>query len=295
MFKSGFVSIIGRPNVGKSTLINNLMGQKFSIVSNKPQTTRNNIKMILNGDDYQIIILDTPGIHKPHHKLGEYMVKVASEAIKNVEIIMFITTPDKTIGKGDMYILEQLKSSKVPVFLILNKIDIYKPENIAETIKNYTEYFNFAEVIPISAFKSKNVDVLLDLMVKYMPEGPMYYPKDMVTDEQERFFVKEIIREKALRFLNDEVPHGIGVEIVEMKENKNGAYNISANIICEKESHKGIVIGKNGKMLHKITQRAKRNIEDFLNKKVKLVIWVKVRKKWRDNPLYLRQLGYKKN
>lgn len=293
MFKSGFVTILGRPNVGKSTLSNYLLGEKLSIVSNKPQTTRNNINAILNGEDYQIIFVDTPGIHKPKHKLGEYMVKSASDSIKDVDLILFLSTPDDIIGKGDEFILNQFRDVKVPVFFVLNKIDENTQERIAKTLKNYSEYFNFAEIVPISAIKGKNVETLLDLMVKYLPEGPKYYPDDIITDQQERFIVTEIIREKSLRLLNEEVPHGIAVEIVLMKKNEKDNFEIEANIFCEKDSHKGIIIGKSGTMLKKITSYAKEDIEKFFDTKVKLKIWVKVKKEWRDNLSTLNDLGYK--
>ncbi|WP_142414530.1 GTPase Era [Hathewaya massiliensis] len=293
MFKSGFVTIIGRPNVGKSTLNNFIMGEKLSIVSNKPQTTRNNIQTILNGEDYQVVFVDTPGVHKPRHKLGEYMVKVAESALKEVDLVLFITTPEGTIGKGDEYILEQLEDLKVPKFLLVNKIDEYEEIKVAETIKNYSEKFNFEEIIPISAIKGKNVDILINEMKNYLPEGPRYYPEDMVTDRQERFIVMEIIREKALRLLDKEVPHGIAVEILSMKQNEKGIYHIEANMLCEKASHKGIIIGKNGSTLKRISQYAREDIEKFLGSKVYLRVWVKVKEEWRDSPNLLKELGYK--
>lgn len=293
MFKSGFVTIIGRPNVGKSTLLNYIMGEKLSIVSSKPQTTRNNIQTILTGEDYQIVFVDTPGIHKPRHKLGEYMVKVANDTVNDVDLIVFVTTPDVEVGKGDIHILEQLKNTNVPVILVVNKTDETTEERLAKTLKNYSEFFEFKEIIPIAAIKGKNVDTLIELMVKYMKEGPKYYPDEMIIDKQERFIVAEIIREKALRLLSDEVPHGIAIEIIKMKENENGKYNIEANLFCEKESHKGIIIGKNGKMLKKITSYARESIEEFTGKKVNLRVWVKVKKDWRDSPFVLKELGYK--
>ena len=293
MYKSGFVTIIGRPNVGKSTLLNNIMGEKLSIVSNKPQTTRNNIQTILSGKDFQFVFVDTPGIHKPKHKLGEYMVKIAENAVKDVDLILFLTTPDLELGKGDQYILEQLKGVKAPVFLVLNKIDENTEERVAKSLKAYSEAFNFTEVIPISAMKDKNVDKLIEVMVKYMPEGPQYYPEDMITDQQERFIVSEIIREKALRLLTQEVPHGIGVEILEMKQDEKNIYHIEATMLCEKDSHKGIIIGKGGAMLKKISQFAREDIEKFLGTKVYLRLWVKVKSDWRDNQGVLRELGYK--
>lgn len=293
MFKSGFVTIIGRPNVGKSTLMNYVIGEKLSIVSSKPQTTRDNIQTILTREDSQIVFVDTPGMHKPRHKLGEHMVKLAVDSINEVDLVLFLTSPDGEVGRGDEYILQQLKNVNVPIFLVINKVDENLPENIAETIKNYSEYFNFAEVIPISALKGKNVDTLLDLMTDYMPEGPKYYPEDMITDRQERFIVMEIIREKALRLLSQEVPHGIAVEILSMKKDKKGIYNIEANMLCEKASHKGIIIGKGGAMLKKISKYARIDIEKFLDAKVYLRVWVKVKEEWRDSPFILKELGYK--
>ncbi|MFD3157578.1 GTPase Era [Haloimpatiens sp. FM7330] len=294
MFKSGFVTIIGRPNVGKSTLTNYLLGEKLSIVSSKPQTTRNNIQTILTTKDYQMIFVDTPGIHKPRHKLGEYMVDIAMDSIKEVDVILFLANADVELGKGDMYILEQLKSTKKPVFLVVNKIDESNPDRLAQTLNNYSKYYDFAEIIPISAMNGKNVDTLQKLMIDYLPEGPMYYPEDMIADVQERFVVTEIIREKALRLLREEVPHGIAVEVLSMKQTESGKYKIEANIICEKKSHKGIIIGKDGVMLRKINKYAVQDLKKFLDTKVSLNIWVKVRKEWRDNLLFLKELGYKK-
>ncbi|WP_297634670.1 GTPase Era [uncultured Clostridium sp.] len=294
MFKSGFVSIVGRPNVGKSTLMNYIMGEKLSIVSNKPQTTRNNIQTIKTTDDYQMVFVDTPGIHKPKHKLGEYMVNAAKDSTKDVDLILFLTNPDGELGKGDNFILENLKGKKCPVFLVLNKIDEFTQEKVAETLKKYSEAFDFAEIIPISAAKGKNVDKLLELMADKLPEGPKYYPEDMITDVQERFVVAEIIREKALRCLRDEIPHGIAIDIIRMKKNEKGIYHIEADIICEKDSHKGIIIGKNGVVLKKIGETSRYEIERFLNAKVMLKLWVKVRKEWRDNNNLLKELGYKK-
>lgn len=293
MIKSGFITIIGRPNVGKSTLLNSIMGEKLSIVSCKPQTTRNSIQTILTKDDFQLIFVDTPGIHKPKHKLGNYMVKVAESSVKDVDLILFLITPDVEVGKGDRYILEQLKKENIPVFLVVNKIDENPQEKVAETLKNYSEIFDFAEIIPISALKQKNVKELVELMVKYMPEGPKYYPDDMITDKQEKFVVSEIIREKALRLLSKEVPHGIAVDILSMKKNSKGLYNIEATILCEKESHKGIIIGKKGAMLKKISTYAREDIEKFLDSKVYLEVWVKVKKEWRDSDRLLKELGYK--
>jgi GTP-binding protein Era len=295
LFKSGFITIIGRPNVGKSTLLNYIMGEKLSIVSNKPQTTRNNIQTILTDKDYQLVFVDTPGIHKPRHMLGEYMVKLATDSFKDVDLILFVANPDVEMGRGDEYILEQLKDIGIPVFLVLNKIDETTNERVAETLKNFSTKFSFKEIIPICAANGKNVDKLIQLMKENMPEGPKYYPDDMLTDVQERFVVGEIIREKALRLLTEEVPHGIAVDVNSMKQNDKSVYNIEANLYCEKDSHKGIIIGKEGSMLKKITKYAAQDIEKLLQEKVKLKIWVKVKKEWRDNPFLLNELGYKKN
>lgn len=293
MFRSGYITIIGRPNVGKSTLMNYLMGEKLSIVSSKPQTTRNNIQTILTTDNYQIIFVDTPGMHKPKHKLGEFMMKNVSEALKGVDLVVFMTTPDVEPGPGDKKILEEIKNINVPTFLVVNKIDESTPERVAETLKNYSNEVSFKEIIPICAATGKNVDTLLNLMVENVPEGPKYYPEDMITDVQERFIVTEIIREKALRLLSQEVPHGIAVEVLSMKQDAKGIYHIEANMIAEKETHKGIIIGKNGSMLKKISTYARMDIEKFLDCKVNLKIWVKIRKEWRDNPNLLKELGYK--
>lgn len=293
MFKSGFVTVIGRPNVGKSTLLNNIMGEKLSIVSSRPQTTRNNIQTILTKENFQMVFVDTPGIHKPRHKLGEYMVKMAKDTFKEVDEILFLTTPEVEIGKGDQLILEELKNLEIPVFLIVNKIDENSDDRIAQTIKNYSEYFNFTEVIPISAVKGKNVGTLLKIMEDYLPEGPKYYPDDMITDQQERFIVAETIREKALRLLSQEVPHGIAIEVITMKKDEKDIYNIEATILCEKDSHKGIIIGKGGEMLKKISTYARQDLEKSLGTKVYLKLWVKVKKEWRDNSSILKELGYK--
>lgn len=294
MFKSGFVTIVGRPNVGKSTLMNKIMGEKLSIVSSKPQTTRNNIQTILTKEDYQIVFVDTPGIHKPKHKLGEYMVNSAKDSIKEVDIVLFLTNPDDEIGRGDRFILESLKNTKAPVFLVLNKIDENTQERVAKTLAMYSAEFDFNEIIPISALKGKNVDKLVELMVENMPEGPKYYPDDMITDVQEKFVVSEIVREKALRNLRDEIPHGVAVDVIQMKQKPNGNYHIEVDLICEKDSHKGIIIGKNGQCLKKIGENSRYELEKFLRAKVNIKIWVKVRKEWRDNQNLLKELGYKK-
>lgn len=294
MYKSGFVTIVGRPNVGKSTLINQIMGEKLAIVSNKPQTTRSNMQTILSGKNHQIIFVDTPGIHKPKHKLGEFMVNSAKESIKEVDLVLFLINPCDEIGRGDQFILEALRAQKAPVFLVVNKVDENTHERVAKTLEMYSKEYKFKEIVPISALKGKNVDTLVNLMIENMPEGPQYYPEDMITDAQERFIVSEIVREKALRNLRDEVPHGIAVDIIQMKQSEKGTYHIEVDLICEKDSHKGIIIGKNGTSLKKIGETARYEIERFLHEKVNLKIWVKVRKEWRDNGLLLKELGYKK-
>lgn len=293
MFKSGFITIIGRPNVGKSTLLNHLMGEKLSIVSSRPQTTRNNIQTILTKEDYQIVFVDTPGMHKPKHKLGEYMVKIAKDSLKEVDVALFLATAEGEVNKADIHILEQLKGCGTPVFLVVNKIDENPADRVAKTLEGYKELFDFEEIIPISAINGKNTDKLLDLIVEKLPEGPKYYPEDMITDQQERFIVMEIIREKALRLLSQEVPHGIAIEILSMKQGDNGTYHIEANMLCEKNSHKGIIIGKNGAMLKKISTYARQDIEKFLGAKVNLKLWVKVKSDWRDSNFLLKELGYK--
>jgi GTPase len=294
MFKSGFVTIVGRPNVGKSTLLNQIMGEKLSIVSNKPQTTRNNIQTILTGENHQLVFVDTPGIHKPKHKLGEYMVNSAKDSIKEVDLVLFLINPEEEIGRGDRFIIETLKNQKAPIFLVVNKIDEFTQDRLVNTLQMYSKELEFKEIIPISALKNKNVDKLLGLMIDAMPEGPKYYPDDMITDVQERFVISEIIREKALRTLRDEIPHGIAVDIIQMKQNEIGTYHIEVDMLCEKDSHKGIIIGKNGQSLKKIGESARYEIERFLRAKVNLKIWVKVRKEWRDNQNLLKELGYKK-
>ncbi len=291
MFKSGFVAILGRPNVGKSTLINALLNQKVAIVSSKPQTTRKNINAILTKKDYQIVFIDTPGIHTPKNNLGEYMVKRAKEAKNDVDLILFVTTPEIKMSENDKKILSTFNDD-VPVILVLNKVDENDQIRVAESLKNYSLEYNFKEIIPISALKLKNTDKLLELMLSYLKEGPKYYPDEMIVDVRERFLICELIREKALKLLSEEVPHGIAVEIVSMDDGENVA-KIEAEIICEKESHKGIIIGKKGEMLKKISTFAREDIEVLLNKKVYLKVWVKVRKEWRNNNNFLKEYGYK--
>ncbi|MBR0576626.1 GTPase Era [Proteiniclasticum sp. BAD-10] len=293
MFKSGFVTVVGRPNVGKSTFINHLMGEKLSIVSNKPQTTRKNLNAIYTDDEAQIIFVDTPGIHKAQNKLGEYMVSVAKESLNQVDLVIFITTASGAVHPGDVKIMEELKELKTPIFLLVNKIDEFDQDKVAKTLEAYGQMVDFKEIFPISALKGKNTENLLNLMKSYLPEGPLYYPADMVADVHLRFMVAESIREKALKLLQQEIPHGIAVEVTSMKEKDNGNWTIEADIICEKDSHKGIIIGKGGQTLKKIGIWAREDMEKYLDGKVELKTFVKVRKEWRDNPNLLKELGYK--
>lgn len=292
-YKSGFVALIGRPNVGKSTLMNKIIGQKIAITSNKPQTTRNKIQTVYTCDEGQIIFLDTPGIHKAKNKLGEYMVNVAEKTLKEVDVILWLVEPSTFIGAGEQHIAEQLKDINVPVILVINKIDTVKKEEILVFIDAYRKILDFAEIIPASALRDKNADEIVESIFKYLPQGPQYYDEDTVTDQPMRQIVAEIIREKALHALNEEIPHGIAVTIEKMKERKNSKItDIEATIICERDSHKGIIIGKQGSMLKKIGSNARYEIEQMLEMKVNLQLWVKVRKEWRDSDLLLKNYGY---
>ena len=292
-YKSGFVALIGRPNVGKSTLMNKIIGQKIAITSNKPQTTRNKTQTVYTCDEGQIIFLDTPGIHKAKNKLGEYMVNVAEKTLKEVDVILWLVEPSTFIGAGEQHIAEQLKDINVPVILVINKIDTVKKEEILVFIDAYRKILDFAEIIPASALRDKNADEIVESIFKYLPQGPQYYDEDTVTDQPMRQIVAEIIREKALHALNEEIPHGIAVTIEKMKERKNGKItDIEATIICERDSHKGIIIGKQGSMLKKIGSNARYEIEQMLEMKVNLQLWVKVRKEWRDSDLLLKNYGY---
>ena len=290
--KSGFVTLIGRP---KSTLMNHLIGQKIAITSDKPQTTRNRIQTVYTDERGQIIFLDTPGIHKAKNKLGEYMVDVAEHTLKEVDVILWLVEPTTFIGAGEPHIAEQLSNVKTPVILVINKIDtLKKQEEILTFIDAYKDVCKFAEIVPLSALKEKNTDLLLELLFKYLPCGPMFYDEDTVTDQPMRQIAAELIREKALRLLDDEIPHGIAVTIEKMRERKNGIMDIEASIVCERESHKGIIIGKGGSMLKRIGTNARREIENMLEMQVNLQLWVKVRKEWRDSELYMKNYGYDK-
>lgn len=292
-FHSGFVSLIGRPNVGKSTLMNLLIGEKISIISSKPQTTRNKIQTILTTDTMQVIFVDTPGIHKAKSKLGDYMVKSAETSLNDVDIVLYLIEPYEKIKDSDKAILERLQKVKTPVFLIINKIDTVEKPELLKVIENYSKEYNFAEIIPLSALKGKNHETLLESIEKYLPEGPKYFPEDMITDQPEKQIVSEIIREKALYLLQDEIPHGIAVEITSMKHRKDkDIMDIDATIYCERESHKGIIIGKQGSMLKKIGSNARRDIQRFLGGQINLQIWIKVKKDWRDSDFLLKNFGY---
>lgn len=292
-FHSGFVSLIGRPNVGKSTLMNLIVGEKIAIMSSKPQTTRNQIQSILTTDEYQIVFIDTPGIHKPKSKLGSYMVKSAETTFSNVDVILYLIEPYEKIKASDMAIIEKLRSTKTPVFLIINKIDTVEKPELLKVIDAYSKAYDFKEIIPISALKGSNKDTLLDMVAKYLPEGPKYFPDDMITDQPERQIVAELIREKGLRLLQDEIPHGLAVEITSMKQReKSDIVDIEATIYCERESHKGIIIGKHGAMLKKIGSNARHDIERLLGNPVNLQLWIKVKKDWRDSDFLLKNFGY---
>lgn len=294
-YRSGFVTLIGRPNVGKSTLMNYLIGQKIAITSDKPQTTRNRIQTVYTSEKGQIIFLDTPGIHKVKNKLGEYMVKTAERTLSEVDVILWLVEPSTFIGAGERYIIEQLSKVKTPIILVITKIDTVKKEDIVRFIETYKDVLNFAEIVPVSAVKAQNTNQLLDAIFKYLPQGPMYYDEDTITDQPERQIVAELIREKALRLLDDEIPHGIAVGIDRMKDRPTGnLIDIDATIVCERETHKGIIIGKQGEKLKRIGMQARHEIEALLDSKVNLKIWVKVKKDWRDSDFLLKNYGYDK-
>lgn len=294
-FKSGFVTLIGRPNVGKSTLMNHLIGQKIAITSRKPQTTRNRIQTVYTDKESQMIFLDTPGMHKAKNKLGEYMVSVADRTLNEVDVILWLVEPDAKIGPGDHAILEKLKKVQTPVILILNKIDTISKTDVGALITNWQKLYAFKAVIPVSALRSINTDTVLEEIRKYLPVGPMYYDEDTVTDQPIRQITAEIIREKALRRLEDEIPHGIAVTIDVMKVRKDGIWQVDASIVCERDSHKGIIIGKQGSMLKSIGMDARKDIELLTGSQVNLKLWVKVRKEWRDSDIQLKNFGYFEN
>ena len=295
-FKSGFVTLIGRPNVGKSTLMNHLIGQKIAITSNKPQTTRNRIQTVYTSEEGQIIVLDTPGIHKAKNKLGEYMVTVAERTLHEVDLILWLVEPTTFIGAGERHIAEQLRKTDTPVILVINKIDMVVKAEILTFIDAYKDIAPFQEIIPVSALQGENTEELLKVMFDYLEEGPCYYNEDTITDQPERQIVSELIREKALRNLNDEIPHGIAVAVERMEERSSGRLiDIDATVVCERDSHKGMIIGKQGAMLKKIGTQARQDIENLLDCKVNLKLWVKVKKDWRDSDFLIKNFGYRKS
>ncbi|CAM3959604.1 GTPase Era [Paenibacillus alkaliterrae] len=292
-FKSGFVAIIGRPNVGKSTLMNHLIGQKIAIMSDKPQTTRNKIHGVYTTNDTQIVFLDTPGIHKPQSKLGNYMMQTAESALKEVEAALFLIDASEGLGGGDRFIIEQLKKVKTPVFLVMNKIDKVEPEQLLPMITQYNELHEFAEIIPISALKGNNIETLLEQISRYLPEGPQYYPADQITDHPEQFVCSELIREKILHMTRDEIPHSIAVTIEDMRVKENGVVYIGAVIFVERDSQKGIIIGKKGELLKEVGKQARKDIEALLGSRIFLELWVKVKKDWRNQERVLKDLGFR--
>lgn len=291
-FRSGFVALIGRPNVGKSTLLNQVMGRKLAIMSDKAQTTRNKIRCILTTDEAQIVFIDTPGIHKPKHKLGEIMVKVSESTLHEVDIVLYVVEANATIGGGEEFIMERLKAIKTPVFLIINKIDLIAKEELLPLIEKYHSKMDFAEVIPISALENNNIELLLNKLNTYMPEGPQYYPSDMVTEQPEQFIIAELIREKVLHLTRDEIPHSVAVEIEEMQNRKNNLIYIRAVIYVERDSQKGIIVGKSGQMLKNLGGLARQEIEKLLGSKIYLDLWVKVKKDWRNSERILKNFGF---
>ncbi|MEZ3474055.1 MAG: GTPase Era [Lachnospiraceae bacterium] len=289
--KSGFAALIGRPNVGKSTLMNCLIGQKIAITSKKPQTTRNRIQTVYTSEEGQIVFVDTPGIHKAKNKLGDYMVNVAEHSLREVDVILWLVEPTDYIGVGEQHIIEQLKKIKTPVILVINKIDTVKKEQLLGYIDLYRKQLDFAEVVPVSALKKDNTEVLIAQIMKYLPYGPAFYDEDTITDQPTRQIVAELIREKVLRSIDEEIPHGVAVTIESMKYGKK-LVDINATIICERDSHKGIIIGKGGQMLKKIGSMARAEIEDLLEQHVNLQLWVKVKKDWRDSDFLIKNFGY---
>ncbi|PKI15530.1 GTPase Era [Staphylococcus shinii] len=290
--KSGFISIIGRPNVGKSTFVNRVIGHKIAIMSDKAQTTRNKIQGVMTQEDAQIIFLDTPGIHKPKHKLGDYMMRVATNTLSEIDVIMFMVNVNEDIGRGDEYIMDMLKTIKTPVFLVLNKIDLVHPDELMPRIEKYKKYLDFTEIVPISALEGHNVEHFINVLKSYLPEGPKYYPDDQISDHPEQFVVGELIREKILHLTSEEIPHAIGVNVDRMVKEDEDRVRIEATIFVERDSQKGIVIGKGGKKLKEVGKRARLDIERLLGSKVYLELWVKVQKDWRNKVNFIRQMGY---
>jgi GTP-binding protein Era len=294
-FRSGFVAIVGRPNVGKSTLMNQVIGQKVAIMSDKPQTTRNKIHGVYTTDEAQIVFLDTPGIHKPKSKLGNYMMKEAHGALSEVDAVLFLVDVSERLGGGDRYIIEQLKQVNTPVLLVLNKIDKVHPDDLLPIIEQYSALYSFAEIVPVSAMLGNNVGTLIEQIIRYLPEGPQYYPADQVTDHPEQFICAELIREKILHLTREEIPHSIAVAVEEMRAAPNGTVYLSAVIFVERDSQKGIIIGKQGAMLKEIGRQARQDIENLLGSKLFLELWVKVNKDWRNRESVLKDLGFRRD
>jgi len=294
-FKSGFVTLVGRPNVGKSTLLNLLTGEKIAITSSKPQTTRHAIQTVVTRESFQVVFVDTPGMHRPKNKLGEFMMKSALKTLMDVDVILYLVeATDKAIGPGDVSIMEELAKAGTPVILVINKVDLVSKESILPLIDQYSKAFDFEEIVPVSALDSRTAELILSVIEKYLPEGEKFYPDDMLTDQPEKVIAQEIVREKMLNLLSEEVPHGIGIEVISFKDREDkGLLEIEANIYCEKESHKGIIIGKGGAMLKRIGTLAREDMERFFDTKVVLRLWVKVKDDWRNNDFMLNELGYK--
>ncbi|WP_017380134.1 GTPase Era [Paenisporosarcina sp. TG-14] len=293
-YKSGFISIIGRPNSGKSTFLNRVIGQKIAIMSDKPQTTRNKVQGVLTTDKQQMIFIDTPGINEPRHKLGDFMLKVAKNTLREVDAILLMVDSTDRIGKQDRYILEMLKGNETPVFLVMNKIDLIHPDKLLSVIESFRKEYDFADVLPISALEGINIEKLLEVLTGYLPEGPQYYPADQVTDHPERFIISELIREKVLHLTHEEIPHSIAVVIEKIKrEEDSEMIRINATIMVERDSQKGIVIGKKGALLKEVGVRARKDIEMLLGTKVFLELWVKVQKDWRNKKIHLRDFGFR--
>jgi GTP-binding protein Era len=292
-YKSGFISIIGRPNVGKSTFLNRVIGQKIAIMSDKPQTTRNKIQGVLSLPDAQMIFIDTPGIHKPKHKLGDFMMKVAQNTLKEVDLVLFMVNAEEGFGRGEEFILEKFQTVNTPIFLVINKIDQIHPDKLLPIIESYKEKYDFKEIVPISALEGNNVERLLEQIKGFLPEGPQYYPADQVTDHPERFIITELIREKALHLTREEIPHSLAVVMDKMERQPNkDIIHVMATVIVERDSQKGIIIGKQGSMLKEIGKRARVDIENLLGSKVFLELWVKVQKDWRNKMSQLRDYGF---
>lgn len=291
--KSGFAAIVGRPNVGKSTLLNRVVGQKIAIMSDKAQTTRNKIQGVYTTPDAQIVFIDTPGIHKPKHRLGDFMLETAYSALREVDVTLFMICADQKRGKGDDFIIERLRKNETPVFLVINKIDKVHPDELLAIIEDYAAQMTFAEIVPISATEGNNFETLMRLVIDQMPEGPQYFPEDQITDHPEYFIVSELVREKVLLLTRDEVPHSVAVVVDSMKRDENDKIHIQATIVVERDSQKGIIIGKGGKMLKQIGTKARLDIEHLLDDKVYLELWVKVQKDWRDKQTFLTDYGYR--